>query len=115
MNVHPAKTSSDTLEVQIRDMALATILLINKQPLRDFFPKRKKELPDEPLEILSTPAAIGFANDNQREATHKKWWASTMREPPVIKRRKQDVERAQADDEDEDATVELADPFDPFK
>lgn len=102
--------NNDSMEIEVRDAALATILILNKQPLRDFFPKRKKDLPDDMLETLGTPAAIGFSNEVQRETTFKKWYAANGREAPKMERRKRErVE--QVDDFEEDE----GEPVDPFK
>jgi len=109
-----AASNNDTLEIQIRDAALATILIVNKQPLRDFFPRRKKDLPDDPLEALTVPAAIGFVNEPQRETTFKKWAAATGREVPKVEKRRRDKLDA-GDRLNDDEEPAAADPFDPFK
>jgi hypothetical protein len=63
-----------TIEVQVRDAALATAVLLTKQEVKDYFPPRDGQpLTTDPQQLFFNPRAIGFENDEDRGKVHKKW------------------------------------------
>jgi hypothetical protein len=63
-----------TIEVQVRDAALATAVLLTKQEVKDYFPARDGQpLTTDPQQLFFNPRAIGFENDEERGKVHKKW------------------------------------------
>jgi hypothetical protein len=63
-----------TTEVQVRDAALATAVLLTKQEVKDYFPARDGQpLTTDPQQLFFNPRAIGFQNDEERGNVHKKW------------------------------------------
>ena len=63
-----------TIEVQVRDAALATAVLLTKQEVKDYFPSRDGQpLTTDPQQLFFNPRAIGFETDEARGKVHKKW------------------------------------------
>jgi hypothetical protein len=63
-----------TIEVQVRDAALATAVLLTKQEVKDYFPPRDGQpLTTDPQQLFFNPRAIGFENDDERKKVHQKW------------------------------------------
>jgi hypothetical protein len=60
-------------EVQIRDAALAAALILSKQDLKTYFIGRPDQQWTDPQQVFFNPRLIGFENDDQRTAAHKKW------------------------------------------
>jgi hypothetical protein len=60
-------------EVQIRDAALAAAIILSKQDLKTYFVGRPDQQWTDPQQVFFNPRLIGFENDEQRTAAHKKW------------------------------------------
>jgi hypothetical protein len=60
-------------QLQVRDSALATAILLHKKELKDFFNLQGKPEVSDPRSILINPSLIGFKTDAEREAVFKKW------------------------------------------
>jgi hypothetical protein len=69
------KNVATNYEMQLRDSALAAVILLSKQDLTDFFdvPEQQRQLLTEPQMIFYNPRLIGFASEEQREAVFEKW------------------------------------------
>jgi hypothetical protein len=59
-------------ELQVRDAALATAVLLTKQELKTYFTGRA-ELPSDPRALYFNVQVLGFSSEADREAVFKKW------------------------------------------
>ena len=74
-----------TTEVQVRDAALATAVLLTKQEVKDYFPARDGQpLTTDPQQLFFNPRAIGFENDEERGNVHKKWTEYREKNPAQV-------------------------------
>lgn len=65
-------------DVQVRDAALTTAILLSKQSLKDYFGERPNQPTSQlidPQQIFFNPRVIGFTEEAKREETHQKWAA----------------------------------------
>jgi hypothetical protein len=62
-----------TYDVQVRDAALATAVILAKQPLKSFFTGRPDQQWSDSQQALFNPRLIGFSSETERTAVHKKW------------------------------------------
>ena len=60
-------------DVQVRDAALATAIILSKQELKDYFGERPNGQLTDPQQIFFNPRIIGFTEEAKRDETHKKW------------------------------------------
>lgn len=60
-------------DVQVRDAALATAVLLTKQQLKSYFGERPNQQTTDPQQIFFNPRVIGFTDEEKRAETHKKW------------------------------------------
>jgi hypothetical protein len=60
-------------DVQVRDAALATAVLLTKQDLKNYFTGRPQQFSTDPQQIFFNPRQIGFQNENDRNAVQGKW------------------------------------------
>lgn len=69
------KNVATNYEMQLRDSALAAVILLSKQSLTDYFdvPEQQRQLLAEPQMIFYNPRLIGFASEEQREKVFEKW------------------------------------------
>jgi hypothetical protein len=72
-----------TLEIQVRDAALAAAILLTKQELKDYFDFQGKSQPSDPQGIILNPGLIGFNKEKaeDRAAVFKKWEAYRAKNP----------------------------------
>jgi hypothetical protein len=68
-------------DVQVRDAALATAILLTKQDLKDYFTGRSQSFPTDPQQIYFNPRLIGFQNEADRTAVQNKWKEYKARQP----------------------------------
>jgi hypothetical protein len=68
-------------QLQVRDSALATAILLSKLELKDFFSLAGKPEVSDPRSILVNPSLIGFKTDAERDAVFKKWEVHKARQP----------------------------------
>jgi hypothetical protein len=69
-------------DVQVRDAALATAVLLSKQELKTYFGDRPNQQLTDPQQIFFNPRVIGFTDEEKRVATHKKWAEYKAQQPP---------------------------------
>jgi hypothetical protein len=69
------KNVATNYEMQLRDSALAAVILLSKQNLTDYFdvPEQQRQLLAEPQMIFYNPRLIGFASEEEREVVFEKW------------------------------------------
>jgi hypothetical protein len=60
-------------DLQVRDAALATAVILTKQDLKAYFDIPPKQPLSDPQMIFFNARVIGFTNEKQREAVFKKW------------------------------------------
>ncbi|MCI0357883.1 MAG: hypothetical protein L0211_05265 [Planctomycetaceae bacterium] len=68
-------------DVQVRDAALATAVILTKQQLKDYFGERPNHQLTDPQQIFFNPRVIGFTDDQKRAETHKKWAEYKAKQP----------------------------------
>jgi hypothetical protein len=70
-----------TYDVQVRDAALATAVLLTKQQLKSYFGERPNQQTTDPQQIFFNPRVIGFTDEAKRAETHKKWTDYKAKQP----------------------------------
>ncbi len=73
-------------DIQVRDAALATAVLLTKQDLKTYFANRADLQSTDPQQIFYNARLIGFASDDERNAVHKKWTEYKAKLPAANKR-----------------------------
>jgi hypothetical protein len=68
-------------DVQVRDAALATAVILTKQELKTYFADRPNQPTTDPQQIFFNPRVIGFTEEAKREETHKKWAEYKAKQP----------------------------------
>ena len=68
-------------DVQVRDAALATAVLLSKQELKTYFGERPNQQLTDPQQIFFNPRVIGFTDEEKRTETHKKWAEYQAKQP----------------------------------
>ncbi|MDX1947233.1 MAG: HEAT repeat domain-containing protein [Pirellulaceae bacterium] len=69
-------------DVQVRDAALATAIMLTKQELKIYFTGRPEQTVTDPQQIFFNPRLIGFQNEADRQAVAKKWAEWRAANPP---------------------------------
>jgi hypothetical protein len=67
------KENETTYVIQIRDVALATVIRLNKQDLKSFFGPLPNQSLDDPQNVFLNARLIGFASEAERNAVFAKW------------------------------------------
>jgi hypothetical protein len=62
-----------TYTMEVRDVALATALVLRKQDLRDYFEIPQNQRLDDPQMTLLNARYIGFSSEPRRAAAFAKW------------------------------------------
>jgi len=70
-----------TYDVQVRDAALATAVLLTKQQFKTYFGERPNQQTTDPQQIFFNPRVIGFTDEEKRAETHKKWADYKAKQP----------------------------------
>ena len=73
--------NSTTHEIQVRDSALATVIILTKQDLKAYFTERPNVSNPDVQQIFFNPKVIGFTDEEKRAATHKKWAEYKAKQP----------------------------------
>jgi hypothetical protein len=60
-------------KLEVRDAALAALLYLTKQDLRDYFTIPNGLQVTDPRMVMTNVRALGFTEEQQREAVHQKW------------------------------------------
>ena len=68
-------------DVQVRDAALATAVLLTKQQFKTYFGERPNQQTTDPQQIFFNPRVIGFTDEEKRAETHKKWADYKAKQP----------------------------------
>jgi hypothetical protein len=68
-------------DVQVRDAALATAVILTRQQLKGYFGERPNQQATDPQQIFFNPRAIGFTDEEKRAETHKKWNEYKAKQP----------------------------------
>jgi HEAT repeat protein len=76
--------NQETFEIQLRDGALATAILLTKQDLKDYFDIPANQQVSDPQQIFSNPRLIGFKTEADRQAVFKKWEAYKAKQGPAV-------------------------------
>jgi hypothetical protein len=78
------KENETTYVIQLRDVALATAVVLAKQDLKSFFEVPPKQALDDPQMIFLNARLIGFPNNEKRSAVFTKWekYKSTLPRTP---------------------------------
>jgi hypothetical protein len=69
------------VELQVRDAALATAILLTKQDLKTYFTGRQELASVDPRNVYFNPQLIGFEKDEDRAAVFKKWAEYKAQQP----------------------------------
>jgi hypothetical protein len=77
------KTVEVEYEMQVRDAALATAILLRKEKLTDFFdiPQEQRQLLVESQIIYYNPRLIGFSSEDGRTRVFEKWTKFKAKQP----------------------------------
>jgi hypothetical protein len=67
------KEGETTYVIQLRDVALATAILLSKQDLKSYFGPAATEAAGDPQNIFLNARVIGFATEDERAAVFAKW------------------------------------------
>ena len=67
------KENETTYIIQLRDVALATAIVLSKQDLKSYFDVPPNQQLDDPQMIFLNARLIGFPNDQKRAAVFAKW------------------------------------------
>jgi hypothetical protein len=68
-------------DVQVRDAALATAIMLTRQDLKTYFTGRNQSFSTDPQQIFFNPRLIGFQNDTDRTAVQNKWKEYKAKQP----------------------------------
>jgi hypothetical protein len=74
-------------EIQVRDAALATAILLTKQDLKAYFTDRPDLQSSDPQQVFYNARLIGFSSEEDRTAVHKKWADYQAKQPAKEQKR----------------------------
>jgi hypothetical protein len=70
------KEGETTFVIQLRDVALATAIVLSKQDLKSYFGPSAGDTAGDPQNIFLNARVIGFATEDERTAVFAKWFRS---------------------------------------